>query len=56
MQVQIGLRGVVTTILPALGVILKLLGQNDCGRFQPHFDATPSSKFSAKFVYNFVTG
>ena len=35
MQVQIGLRGVVTTILPALGAILKLLGQNDCGRFQP---------------------
>lgn len=70
MQVQIGLRGVVTTILPALvtwssakcssnevfiGAILKPLGRNDYKAISTHFDATPSSKFSAKFVYSFVT-
>ena len=69
MQVQIGLRGVVTTILPALvtwssakcsanevfiGAILKPLGRNDYKAISTHFDATPSSKFSAKFVYSFV--
>lgn len=70
MQVQIGLRGVVTTILPALvtwasancssnevfiGAILKPFGRNDYKAISTHFDATPSSKFSAEFVYNFVT-
>lgn len=69
MQVQIGLRGVVTTILPALvtwasancssnevfiGAILKPLGRNDYKAISTHFGATPSSKFSAKFVYSFV--
>lgn len=68
---DLGLRGVVTTILPALvtwssakcssnevfiGAILKPLGRNDCKAISTHLGATPSSKFSAKFVYNFVTG
>lgn len=67
---DLGLRGVVTTILPALvtwssakcssnevfiGAILKPLGRNDYKAISTHFDATPSSKFSAKFVYSFVT-
>lgn len=66
---DLGLRGVVTTILPALvtwssakcssnevfiGAILKPLGRNDYKAISTHFDATPSSKFSAKFVYSFV--
>lgn len=70
MQVQIGLRGVVTTILPALvtwssakcssnevfiGAILKPLGRNDCKAISAHLGTTPSSIFSAKFVYSFVT-
>lgn len=65
---DLGLRGVVTTILPALvtwssakcssnevfiGAILKPLGRNDYKAISTHFDATPSSKF---FVYSFVTG
>lgn len=65
---DLGLRGVVTTILPALvtwssakcssnevfiGAILKPLGRNDYKAISTHFDATPSSKFSAKFVYSF---
>lgn len=64
------MRGVVLIILPALvtwssskgssnevfiGAILKPLGQNDYKAISTHFDATPSSKFSAEFVYNFVT-
>ena len=38
-----------------IGAILKPLGRNDCKAISAHFDATPSSKFSAKFVYSFVT-
>lgn len=68
---DLGLRGVVTTILPALvtwssakcssnevfiGAILKPLGRNDYKAISTHFDATPSSKFSTGLVYNFVTG
>ena len=56
---DLGLRGVVTTILPALvtwssakcssnevfiGAILKPLGRNDYKAISTHFDATPSSK------------
>ena len=67
---RLGLRGVVTTILPALvtwssakgssnevfiGAILKPLGRNDYKAISTHFGATPSSTFSAEFVYNFVT-
>ncbi len=38
-----------------IGAILKPLGRNDYKAISTHFDATPSSKFSAEFVYNFVT-
>jgi hypothetical protein len=38
-----------------IGAILKPLGRNDYKAISTHFDATPSSKFSAKFVYSFVT-
>ena len=38
-----------------IGAILKPLGRNDYKVISTHFDATPSSKFSAEFVYNFVT-
>ena len=37
-----------------IGAILKPLGRNDYKAISTHFDATPSSKFSAKFVYSFV--
>ncbi len=38
-----------------IGAILKPLGRNDYKAISTHFGATPSSKFSAEFVYNFVT-
>lgn len=38
-----------------MGAILKPLGRNDYKAISTHFGATPSSKFSAEFVYNFVT-
>ena len=38
-----------------IGAILKPLGRNDYKAISTHFDASPSSKFSAKFVYSFVT-
>ena len=38
-----------------IGATLKPLRQNDYRCSKPVLGATPSSKFSAEFVYNFVT-